>query len=135
MKAFPSRPLRLPGTAEGAANSGMIPGYLPGTTPTANVMPLPLGTAPVQQQAENVINPVHQLPTDQQALIIEAQHEAARMKGDPAAALFPPTLLNPTRNTGGQPDQQIGNPNQNPRPSLPIPGRPGLPPMPTPGSF
>ena len=104
---IPTRPVRgfQPQGASTMSSPGIpsYPGYSAGgVTPGVSVggaaMPgfqfgSPTASSTQPQQVQPQINP------DEQAILIEAQREVAKQKGDPTALLFPPTALNPTANT------------------------------------
>jgi len=55
------------------------------------------GAPPGQGQPQNAAQ--QPLSQEEQIILLEANHEIAKSRGDPTAQLFPPTELNPTRNT------------------------------------
>lgn len=116
VRTLPIRTLRLP-------TSGTAPA--PAGAPGAAQPPGVSGAlVPGQPQA---VAQGNQLSPEEQDMLIEAQREVGKAKGDPLASLLPPTRLNPTANTVGQPTAADGNaqPAQPGAPAPPpIPGRP-----------
>jgi hypothetical protein len=119
-KMIPSRPLRPSG---GPGGMGLNTGAA-NATPEQGINPpgfggmSPSGAGSTQPQASLA----------ETELMTEAQHEYAKAKGDPTASMFPPTSLNPTRNTEPIPTDtanpgSTGQP-QNPLVPVPVPGRP-----------
>jgi hypothetical protein len=119
--SIPTRMVRLPGSytanpnPAGMENPGGSPAaFTPGSGALTTGATFTPG-APIQQpqqQAENNEN----LTPAQREILMEAAHQAAVQKGDPTAALYPPSFLNPTRNLA-PPDPQ--NPQNPQNPALP----------------
>ena len=115
MKPIPTRTFQPPQSVEAPApgagnfagatpqNYGGSPGYgassglggSPGSVASPGFGGPGYAPAPAQAQQQ-------QLSQEEQTILLEANHEIAKSLGDPTAKLFPPTELNPTRNTGNE---------------------------------
>lgn len=105
-----TRPLRMPsqGAAVTAPSVGASPAFVAGTVqPAASGVSVPVGSllaAPSRQPAP--VEPQYRLSPEEQIIMIEAQRERLKQKGDPAAGLLPPTVLSPAKpNTAEQQPQ------------------------------
>ncbi len=136
------RPLRLPvamggGHGVGAAQSfGGGGAFAGGGTPSVNVGGQNLsfqGYGQLQQQAQQQQAANNGLSPEANAILTEANYQAAKAANDPSAALFPPSALDPTRNMSPQPGAEGTTPGTQTttpttqQPQLPIPGRPPRP--------
>jgi len=121
MTPVPTRPIN--NAFNGTANAGTANGQAQGGQ-------LPAGFGAAQGLSRVAAQPA--LSHDEQTIMMEANHELAKSLGDDSARLFPPTELNPTRNTGeaqtpgGQSPGFPGAPTPQPQ-RFQIPGNPRLP--------
>ncbi len=117
MKTIPTRQLRLPQSGDAAAPSaGNLAGAAQPNYGASSGFGGSQGFAAPPVQAQPRIASQQQLSLEEQTILLEANHEIAKASGDPSAMIFPPTELNPTRNTSE------GQPGANP-----LPGNPNLP--------
>ena len=117
-RTIPTRMVRLPGgpgaasanpgaMTPGGENPGGSPAFTPGSTSASSVTGFTPGGYTAQPKPDVPLTPA------QQEVLMEAAHQAAVAKGDPTAAIYPPSFLNPTRNVAPTPES---DPNAAPPP-------------------
>jgi hypothetical protein len=109
LKTIPTRTLRTsPGGTPGSGAAYGAPQSSAGTALNFGMPNAPQASTPTEPP----------MTSEESAIMIEAERERLKAKGDPLHMLLPPTPLNPTANTAPPGDATGAPPPPQPRPSL-----------------